>query len=106
VIEFVQGLGELQGIEEEDATPIFKRNRISNQLEQTQMVLAAATYLDDETVIRHLPFISVDEVGEILKRKANADVERYRAQEEELNAMQEESAQTTTTPPQDDTKVE
>ena len=106
VIEFVQGLGELQGIEEADATPIFKRNRISNQLEQTQMVLAAGTYLDDETVIRHLPFISVDEVEEILKRKKNADVERYRAQEEELNAMQEEAAQATTTPPQDDTQVE
>lgn len=106
VIEFVQGLGELQGIEEEDATPIFKRNRISNQLEQTQMVLAAGTYLDDETVIKHLPFISVDEVEEIIKRKKNADVERYRAQEEELNAMQEEAAQATTTPPQDDTQVE
>lgn len=83
VIEFVQGLGELQGIEEEDATPIFKRNRVSNQLEQTQMVLAAGTYLDDETVIRHLPFISVDEVEEILKRKKNADVERYRAMQVE-----------------------
>jgi len=89
VIEFVQGLGELQGIEEEDATPIFKRNRISNQLEQTQMVLAAGTYLDDETVIRHLPFISVDEVEEIMKRKANADVERYRAQEEEQSAQEQ-----------------
>lgn len=106
VIEFVQGLGELQGIDEDTATPIFKRNRISNQLEQTQMVLAAGTYLDDETLLRHLPFISVDEVEEIMKRKKNADVERYRAQEEELNAMQEEAAQATTTPPQDDTQVE
>ncbi|NCC04645.1 MAG: phage portal protein [Proteobacteria bacterium] len=90
VIEFVKKLSELQGIDEDTATPIFKRNRISNQLEQTQMVLAAGTYLDDETVIKHLPFISVDEVEEILKRKKNADVERYRAQEEELNALKEE----------------
>jgi hypothetical protein len=93
VIEFVQGLGGLQGIEEADATPIFKRNRISNQLEQTQMVLAAGTYLDDETVIRHLPFISVDEVEEILKRKANADVERYRAMEEEQAAQEQQQTQ-------------
>ena len=90
VIEFVQGLGELQGIDEDTATPIFKRNRISNQLEQTQMVLAAGTYLDDETVIKHLPFISVDEVEEILKRKKNADVERYRALEEEQAQTQQQ----------------
>jgi hypothetical protein len=40
-------------------------------------------------VIRHLPFISVDEVGEILKRKKNADVERYRAMEEEQEQMEQ-----------------
>ena len=55
------------------------------------MVLAAGTYLDDETVIKHLPFISVDEVEEILKRKKNADVERYRALEEEQAAQEQQS---------------
>ena len=60
------------------------------------MVLAAGTYLDDETVIRHLPFISVDEVEEILKRKKNADVERYRAMEEEqMEQTQEQEEQPT-----------
>lgn len=101
VIEFVQGLGELQGIEEADATPIFKRNRISNQLEQTQMVLAAGTYLDDETVIKHLPFISVDEVDEIIKRKKNADVERYRALEEEQAAQEQAQQQEQEEQPQE-----
>ena len=83
IIQFVQSIAALNGIQKQDATPIFKRNRISNQLEQTQMVLAAATYLDEETVIKHLPFISVDEQEEIMKRKKNEDIARYQAQEEE-----------------------
>lgn len=66
VIEFVQQVLKLIGIED---TPIFKRNRISNQKEQTDMVLEAAQYLDDETVLRKLPFITVDEIPDILARK-------------------------------------
>ena len=66
MIEFIQQILHLIGIED---TPIFKRNRISNQTEQTQMVLLAAQYLDDETVLKKLPFISVDEVQEILAKK-------------------------------------
>lgn len=89
VIEFVQNIGALLGLDKQSCTPQFKRNRISNQMEQTQMVLSASAYLDDETIIKHIPWISVDEVDEILKRKADADVERYRAQQEELAAMQQ-----------------
>ena len=66
VIEFVQQILKLVGIED---TPIFKRNRISNQKEQTDMVLEAAQYLDDETVLRNLPFITVDEIPDIMARK-------------------------------------
>lgn len=65
VIEFVQQILSLMGIED---TPIFKRNRISNQMEQTQMVMLAAQYLDRETVLKKLPFITVDEVPEILAK--------------------------------------
>lgn len=66
VIEFVQQILRLIGIED---TPVFKRNRISNQTEQTQMVLSSAEFLDSETVLRKLPFITVDEVAEIMARK-------------------------------------
>lgn len=66
VIEFIQRILALMGIED---TPIFKRNRISNQKEQTDMVLSAAEYLDDETVLNKLPFVSVDEVQAILVKK-------------------------------------
>ena len=66
VIEFVQQILKLVGIED---TPLFKRNRISNQKEQTDMIMEAAQYLDDETVLKKLPFITVDEVSEIMARK-------------------------------------
>ena len=66
IIKFVQQILSLIGIED---TPQFKRNRVSNQTEQTQTVLLAAQYLDDETILQKLPFISVDEVQNILARK-------------------------------------
>ena len=66
IIEFIQQLLALNGISD---MPVFKRNRISNQMEQVQMVMLEAEYLDDETILRKLPNITIDEVTEILKRK-------------------------------------
>lgn len=66
IIKFVQQILSLIGIED---IPVFKRNRISNQMEQTQMVMLAAQLLDEETILQKLPFISVDEVAKILARK-------------------------------------
>lgn len=74
VIEFIQGVLELAGI---DDNPTFKRSTIINQTEETNMVLAAAQYLDDETVLKHLPFISIDEVQDILDRKLVEEVSRF-----------------------------
>ena len=75
VVEFIQQLLSLKGIENDD--PIFKRNRISNQQEQVDMVLSAANYLDDRTILEKLPFITVDEVARILKEKSTEDMERF-----------------------------
>lgn len=72
-IEFVQQILKLIG---EEDTPVFKRNRISNQKEQTDMVLAAANYLDETTVLNKLPFITPDEVQDILARKDMEDRDR------------------------------
>ena len=74
VIGLVRKLLSFTGIE--DATPIFKRNRVSNQKETTEMVLLAAPYLDDETIVKHLPFISVDELETIKNNKADIDITR------------------------------
>lgn len=64
----------LQGI---DAEPVYKRNRISNQMEQVQMLIMEAPYLDEETILSKLPNITVDEVNDIIKRKDAEDIERF-----------------------------
>lgn len=73
VIDFLQALFKIVGIEDE---PSFTRSKVTNQLEQTQMVLLAANYLDDETILKRLPWLTQEEVAEILKRKAAEDIER------------------------------
>lgn len=65
VSEFIQQLLALMGIDDQ---PVFKRTRISNQLEQVQMIMAEADYLDRETILRKLPNVSADEVLGILDR--------------------------------------
>lgn len=82
IIGLVRNLLAFAGVDEEDAAPLFQRNRVSNQKETTDMVLSASQYLDDEAVLSHLPFISVDEKDEILNRKAEMDMERFGAEEE------------------------
>jgi hypothetical protein len=66
-----------------DDTPTYKWNRIANQTEETQMVMTAAQYLDDEAVLKHLPWLTPEEVDELLKRKAAEDMERLTAGQEE-----------------------
>ena len=84
VLDFLEELFKLVGIED---NPTFKRSRIVNQLEETQMILTAAQHLDDETILKHLPFLTQDEVDEIQKRKAEEDLDRMRGNEppEDLN---------------------
>lgn len=74
VAEFVQQVLRLNGIED---VPSFKRNRISNEKEQTDMVLSAADYLDEETILQKLPFVTVDEVSSILAKKDQENADRY-----------------------------
>lgn len=64
----------IAGIDDE---PSFKWNRIANQTEETQMVLTAAEYLDEEAVLKHLPWLTPEEVEEILDRKAAEDLNRF-----------------------------
>ena len=91
VIKFVQQILKLIGVED---TPIFKRNRISNQTEQTQLILSAADYLDDETVLRKLPFVTVDEVAHILAQKNIESEEKFERQQDlMIQAAQQEDEQ-------------
>lgn len=74
VCEFIQQILALIGIED---TPVFKRNRISNEKEQVEMVLLEANYLDDETILSKLPNITPDEVSHILARKGAEEYDQF-----------------------------
>ena len=72
--DFIEGILSLIGVED---TPSFTRSRIINQAEETNMILASAQYLDDETLIRKLPFIEADEVDDILTKRGLEEYGRY-----------------------------
>jgi SPP1 family phage portal protein len=85
-VDFVDGLLALAGYDEK-VKYTFKRSRIANQQEETNTVLAAAQFLDHETILRHLPFLSADEIDGILDRvteeEANRIVDVNKESEEE-----------------------
>ena len=89
IIDFVQAILEMMG-ETEGTTPIFKRNRVSNQKEQTDMVVTAAPYLDDQTILEKLPFVSVDEVDDILARKDGESFDRFQDMQTDEEEEEEE----------------
>ena len=71
VTDFIRRLLKLIGIED---TPVYKRNRISNQLEQTQMVIMAAEHLSERAILEKLPWVTVDEIDRILaERDSNVE---------------------------------
>lgn len=75
VLDFLRDILKLAGIEGEN--PTFKRSKLVNQLEETQMVLMAASYLDAEAVLKHLPWLTTEEADEILKRIDADDLGRF-----------------------------
>ena len=82
VIEFVQGLLKLIGVED---TPRFQRSRMTNQEEETNMIIAAvsAGLVDTETGMEHLPWVTPEERQGILDRLATSDMSKYDTAEAE-----------------------
>ena len=81
VSDFIDNILKLIGIED---SPTFKRTKVVNMGEETQMILSAAQFLDSETILKHLPFLSPDEIEEVLERKTEEEAERF----EQAMAMQ------------------
>lgn len=75
VTECVKGLLNLIGVKD---SPTYHRRRNTNQPEITDMILSAAQYLDDETVLKYLPFLNIDEVQGILKKRDKEEQSRYK----------------------------
>lgn len=86
----IEQLLALIGIED---TPVFRRNKISNKLEQVQMVLSEAQYLDDETVLRKLPNIEPEEATAILERRDEQNMQMLMAQQQTQQAQQAQQVQ-------------
>ena len=86
VTEFINGILELAGIEDE---PTYTRSQMSNQSELLEMVLQCAEYLDDEYITTKLLTLlgDADKVKEVLKRKDAEAADRYKQQEAELEEL-------------------
>lgn len=90
VTECIKALLNLAGI---DDAPTYHRRKTTNQPEVTNMILAAGQYLDDETILKHLPFLNIDEIDEILKRKDEEEASRYADMEKELEDLKANNPQ-------------
>lgn len=67
VTKFIHSLLDLVGIKD---VPTYKRNKVINQLEQTQAVMMAADVLSKRMTLKKLPFMVEDEVEPTLAEKA------------------------------------
>lgn len=85
VSDFIDNLLKLIGVED---SPSFKRTKVVNMQEETTMILQAADYLDTETVLKHLPFLSPDEIDEIMERTQEEEMERYESEEDSAGDME------------------
>ena len=76
VTDFIMGILELAGIEDE---PTYTRSQMSNRAETLDMVLQSAEYLDVEYVTKKILTLlgDADELEEVLKRKAELELNRY-----------------------------
>ena len=73
IIEHILELLKFAGVED---YPKFRRSQMSNETEQTTMVMQCASILDDQTILEHLPFLTVDEVPVIMERLQKEEIER------------------------------
>lgn len=80
IVKFIKGILALIGVED---APTFKRTKMVNMSEETQMVLSAAQYLDDETILNLLPFLNIDQVDTILEKRDEEEQNRFADLEDE-----------------------
>ena len=91
LIDFIRQICAVAGIDNPE--PAFTWNKVINQAEITNMVISAAEFLDDETTLRHLPWLLPEEVPEILKRRDEADLKRMGALQAQFAQNQQQEQQ-------------
>lgn len=90
VTDCIKGLLKLAGIND---SPTYHRRKTTNQPEVTNMILSAADVLDSETILKHLPFLNIDEIDDIMKRKEEEEASRYAELEEQFNEQKKTQEQ-------------
>lgn len=85
--QLIVAIGQILAMLGIEDVPVFKRNRVSNQKEQTDMILAA-DFLDDRTKLEKLPWITVDEVDDIMARIDGEEQSRF--EKEIANALDDQ----------------
>lgn len=70
-----------------DDQPKFKLNRISNDTELTNNILASAQYLDTQTILEKLPFVEDEEVRDIMDRLTEEESERFESKKSALEEV-------------------
>ena len=73
VLDFLDAIFALVGVE---GSATFKRSRVVNQTEETEMVISAAQFLDEEAILAHLPWLTPEEAEDILKRLDDKNAQR------------------------------
>ena len=74
VTRCIRGLLAVAGV---DDVPAYTRSKIINQLEETQMVMLAAAHLDEETLLKKLPWLTPEDVQAIMERRDTEDFNRF-----------------------------
>lgn len=72
--EFLRGILAVLGIEDEPQT--FKRSTVSNNAEETDMILSSAVLIGEEEAIRRLPWLSPEEADTIIAERRTTEQER------------------------------
>lgn len=77
ILDFINGILEVAGIDTADEWPIFTRSKLVNVGEDMQNVLMAAEYLDEEYTTRKILGLlgDADQADEIIERKKAAELE-------------------------------
>lgn len=71
ILEFLYAILPMAGV---TASPSLRWAKIVNQLEETNMILAAADFLDEDTIIKKLPFLTPEEADAVLASRANEGI--------------------------------
>lgn len=80
ILDFLKGIFEILGV---DDKPTFTRSIIANQPEMTQMIMQSAQYLDEDTIVDLLPFLTPEQKDAVKKLNAIDKVNMFKQSIEE-----------------------